>query len=81
MPKLTFDPTDGATFQVGSQGAKVNINDKGIALRPQGASGMNNPSANAPSITINAGSVPVAPNSSAQPADPNLPAVDNGPSI
>uniref|UniRef100_UPI000A910FB2 YadA-like family protein n=1 Tax=Histophilus somni TaxID=731 RepID=UPI000A910FB2 len=63
VTKLTLDPTDGATFQVGSQGAKVNINDKGIALMPQGASGMNNPNAESPSITINAGTKPADPNS------------------
>ncbi|QEH10548.1 hypothetical protein E4M08_01195 [Histophilus somni] len=81
VTKLTLDPTKGATFQVGKQGSQVTINDDGISLTPKGASGMNNPSASTPSIVINAGSAPADSTSSATPADPSLPAVDNGPSI
>ncbi|THA44659.1 hypothetical protein E5429_05040 [Histophilus somni] len=79
VTKLSLTP-ENATFQVGTTGSKVKIDKEGMILTPQ-ATDPKDPSANAPSITINAGSVPVAPNSSAQPADPNLPAVDNGPSI
>uniref|UniRef100_Q0I2J5 Autotransporter adhesin n=1 Tax=Histophilus somni (strain 129Pt) TaxID=205914 RepID=Q0I2J5_HISS1 len=77
VTKLTLDPTKGATFQVGKQGSQVTINDDGISLTPKGANGTNNPSASTPSIVIK----PADSTSSATPADPSLPAVDNGPSI
>ncbi|THA21261.1 hypothetical protein E5361_07005 [Histophilus somni] len=86
VAKLTLDPNSGATFQVGNQGTKVNIDNKGMTFTPQGANGAggaNDPSADSPSIIINAGSVPATPNTSSPvaPMDPSLPAVDNGPSI
>ncbi|WP_143432851.1 hypothetical protein, partial [Histophilus somni] len=61
VTKLTLDPTKGATFQVGNQGAKVNIDNKGMTFTPQGANGAdgaNNSNADTPSITINAGTKP-----------------------
>uniref|UniRef100_Q0I1T5 Autotransporter adhesin n=2 Tax=Pasteurellaceae TaxID=712 RepID=Q0I1T5_HISS1 len=81
VTKLSLTP-ENATFQVGTTGSKVKIDKEGISLTPQ-ATDPKDPSANAPSITINVGSVPATPNTSspAQPADPSLPAVDNGPSI
>ncbi|WP_178385812.1 YadA C-terminal domain-containing protein, partial [Histophilus somni] len=56
--------SENATFQVGTTGAKVNINKEGIALMPQGANntgGANgaNPFADTASITIKAGAKPV----------------------
>ncbi|WP_406812058.1 YadA-like family protein [Histophilus somni] len=60
ITKLTLDADKGATFQVGNQGAKVNINKEGIALTPQeannagagGASGTDS----SPTIAIKVGS-------------------------
>ncbi|WP_205703580.1 hypothetical protein, partial [Histophilus somni] len=60
VTKLTLDADKGATFQVGSTGAKVNINKEGIALTPQeannagagGASGTDS----SPTIAIKVGS-------------------------
>ncbi|WP_249960688.1 YadA-like family protein [Histophilus somni] len=81
VTKLSLTP-ENATFQVGTTGSKVKIDKEGMTLTPQ-ATDPKDPSANAPSITINAGSVPATPNTSspADQTDPNLPAVDNGPSI
>ncbi|ACA31577.1 YadA domain protein [Histophilus somni 2336] len=72
--------SENATFQVGTTGAKVNINKEGIALMPQGANntgGANgaNPFADTASITIKAGAKPADPKS-LDSLDPN-----NGPSI
>ncbi|TFI32335.1 YadA C-terminal domain-containing protein, partial [Histophilus somni] len=62
VTKLTLEADNGATFQVGSTGAKVNINKEGIALMPQGANSTGGSSgadpSDSPSITINAGSKP-----------------------
>ncbi|WP_249963348.1 YadA-like family protein [Histophilus somni] len=68
VTKLTLEADNGATFKFGNQGAKVNINDKGIALMPQranstGGSSGADPFVETASITINAGSKPVDPNS------------------
>ncbi|TEW28036.1 hypothetical protein E2R48_09290 [Histophilus somni] len=77
VTKLTLDPTDGATFQVGTTGSKVKIDKEGISLTPQGANntGGANPFADTASITIKAGAKPADPKS-LDSLDPN-----NGPSI
>ncbi|QQF83770.1 hypothetical protein [Histophilus somni] len=67
VAKLTLEAEKGATFQVGSTGAKVNINDKGISLTPQGANSTGGSSgadpSDSPSITIKAGAKPADQNS------------------
>ncbi|THA20789.1 hypothetical protein E5361_09375, partial [Histophilus somni] len=59
ITKLTLDADKGATFQVGNQGAKVNINKEGITLTPQGANSAGTSgtsSSNTPAIAIKVGS-------------------------
>ncbi|QEH21644.1 hypothetical protein FWK55_05360 [Histophilus somni] len=75
VTKLTLDADKGATFQVGSTGAKVKINKDGIALTPHKASGANGSPLEVPTITIKAGTAPAEPSE-----DSSLPAPE-GPSI
>ncbi|WP_406811996.1 YadA-like family protein [Histophilus somni] len=63
VTKLTLDPTDGATFQVGTTGSKVKIDKDGISLTPQGANSANSSPVETPSIVIKAGAKPVDKNS------------------
>ncbi|MSN97187.1 hypothetical protein F1B92_08455, partial [Campylobacter sp. FMV-PI01] len=52
--KLTLS-SDSATLQTGDKGAKVEVNKDGIIFKPQKENNATNPSADQPSITINAG--------------------------
>ncbi|TEW26947.1 hypothetical protein E2R48_10120, partial [Histophilus somni] len=63
VTKLTLDPNNGATFQVGTTGSKVKIDKDGISLTPQGANGASSSPVETPSIIIKAGAKPVDKNS------------------